>query len=191
MWWKLQRQSVRAVPAVQQLHLCRESRADRSRGHRRCAHPRQRGTHNLLHTQVSGVDLTRTTVFLMELTKPPPVTCRMLKAKQQRQQSTPHQYWRVQPRVWPLSRPSQAPTGLTGARTTAERDGSTHGGVPDRLLEDNSSSFLRFPNSVQFWKSYNLSTHAVVGGSWVKPSTTASHIWITFQMLCIARKRYL
>lgn len=105
MWWKLQGQSVRAVPVPQQLQLCRASRAHRSRGHRRSAHPCDPGSRNLLHTQVGTVGISdyQYDHILLDLIEPPSVTCRMLKAKQQRQQSTPQQYWRVKPRVWSFS----------------------------------------------------------------------------------------
>lgn len=102
MWRKLQGQSVRGVPALQQFHLCRESRAYRSPGHRCGTHLSEPGGHNLPHTQVSTVGISdyQHDHILLDLIKPPAVTCRKLKAKKQRQQSTPQQYWRVKPRAW-------------------------------------------------------------------------------------------
>lgn len=168
MWRKLQGQSVRGVPALQQFHLCGESRAYRSPGHRCCVHLSEPGSHNLPHTQVSTVGISdyQYDHILLDLIKPAAVTCRKLKAKKQRQQSTPQQYWRVKPRAWSLfwspALSSLRVTDLTGASTASDWDWSTEA-FKGRLPADNSSSFFTgFPNSGQFEGSCTLSAHAVM-----------------------------
>lgn len=117
VWWKLQRQQVWAVRAPQRHQQCRGGRFNRSPGHRGSARLSDTGCRHLLCTQVSGLFFQELARFcklqighlvlfwiFWSLSVSLLSTCRMLKAKQQSQQNTQQQYWKVKSRVWPFSR---------------------------------------------------------------------------------------
>lgn len=168
MWRKLQGQSVRGVPALQQFHLCREGRPHRGRGRRCCTHFSERGSPNLPHTQVSTVGNFRLPVWPYSTWSNKATVCYLQDVKSQATEETEHaatvlesQTQSLIPVLVPLF--SHRWESLSFLEPVVHQTGiNQQRRFKGRLPADNSSSFIvSFPNSGRFEGSCNLLAHAV------------------------------